>query len=211
MKIVPSWPLLIIDLDGSSEEFEMQKWSLCRDWSEMNAKANEQHVLQIFVDHSQCQSPRTRIVLMRDVVHREILVDWMIGFVFVLRAIPVDNVNWTRNPSLLLFAPSSEHEVGDVFHQWANITEFLCALSSVCLPGTNRAGEDGTPADSDRMSMEPISSDLHSSLVTQFIADRVKDFVYQNEKFGLQVRQHIKGLLGDELSSSIVEQRTDIR
>jgi len=37
---------------------------------------------------------------------------------------------------------SSEHEIEDVFHEWANMTGFLCALGSVWLPVKNRPGYD---------------------------------------------------------------------
>lgn len=84
---------------------------------------------------------------MRDVVHREMFLDWRIGFIFVLRAIPIDNVNWPPNPSLRLFAHSSEHQIEDVFHQWANIKGVLCALVSVWLSEKNRPGQRVIPAD----------------------------------------------------------------
>jgi hypothetical protein len=56
---------------------------------------------------------------------------------------------------------------------------------------SNRAGEDAIPAD---------SSDLHCSLVTQFIADCLNDFVYQKEKFCLQIPEHIGDVLVHELN-----------
>ena len=62
-EIVPSWTLLIIDLNGCSEEFARQKWSLYRVWFDMNANVNDLHVLQISVDHFQCQSNRAKIGL----------------------------------------------------------------------------------------------------------------------------------------------------
>ena len=96
---------------------------------------------------------------------------------------------------------SSEHEIEDVFHEWANMTGFLCALGSVGLPVKNRPGQHGVPADSRRTSMEPVSSDLHYCPVTQFIGDCLKYLVCQNEKFGVQIQQHIQDLLGHELNA----------
>ncbi|CAF1287270.1 unnamed protein product [Adineta steineri] len=95
---------------------------------------------------------------------------------------------------------SSEHEIEDVFNEWANMTGFLCALGSVWLPIKNRPGQHGIPADTRRTSMEPVSSDLHYCPVTQFIGDCLKYLVCQNEKFGLQIQRHIQDLLGHELN-----------
>ena len=95
---------------------------------------------------------------------------------------------------------SSEHEIEDVFHEWTNMTGFLCALGSVWLPVKNRLGQHGIPADSRRTSMETGSSDLHYCPVTQFIGDCLKYLVCQNEKFGLQIQRHIPDLLGHELN-----------
>ncbi|CAF2935258.1 unnamed protein product [Rotaria sp. Silwood2] len=95
---------------------------------------------------------------------------------------------------------SSEHDIEDVFHEWANMTGFLCALGSVWLPVKNRPGQHGIPADTRRTSMEPVSSDLHYCPVTQFIGDCLKYLVCQNEKFGLQIQRHIQDLLGHELN-----------
>ncbi|CAF1066978.1 unnamed protein product [Adineta ricciae] len=95
---------------------------------------------------------------------------------------------------------SSEHEIEDVFHEWANMTGFLCALGSIWLPTKNRPGQHGIPADARRTSMEPVSSDLHYCPVTQFIGDCLKYLVCQNEKFGLQIQRHIQDLLGHELN-----------
>ena len=95
---------------------------------------------------------------------------------------------------------SSEHDIEDVLHEWANMTGFLCALGSVWLPIKNRPGPQGIPADTRRTSMEPVSSDLHYCPVTQFIGDCLKYLVCQNEKFGLQIQRHIQDLLGHELN-----------
>ncbi|CAF4870671.1 unnamed protein product, partial [Rotaria socialis] len=95
---------------------------------------------------------------------------------------------------------SSEHDIEDVFHEWANMTGFLCALGSVWLPIKNRPGQHGIPADTRRTSMEPVSSDLHYCPVTQFVGDCLKYLVCQNEKFGVQIQRHIQDLLGHELN-----------
>ena len=179
-EIKPSWTLSIIVLTGSSDEFAIQKWSLYRVRYGINAHTKEHHVLHVVVDHFQCQSILAHIV-------------------FVLRAIPIDNVNSTRNPSLLLFAHSCEHEIEDVFHQWTTFMGFLWALRSVWLLGKTRPDEHGIPADSGRTSMEPGSSALYSSPVTQFIDDYLTDYVWENEKFGLQTERYVEDL-GDELN-----------
>ncbi|CAF0862260.1 unnamed protein product [Didymodactylos carnosus] len=93
---------------------------------------------------------------------------------------------------------STEHE--DIFHEWANMTGFLCALGSVWLPAKNRPGQHGIPADSRRTSMEPVGSDLHYCPVTQFIGDCLKYLVCMNERFGVQIQRHIQDLLGHELN-----------
>ena len=95
---------------------------------------------------------------------------------------------------------SSEDEIEDVFHEWANMTGFLWALGSVWLPVKNRPGQHRIPAGSRRTSMEPVSSDLHYCPVTQFIGDCLKYLVCQNEKFGLKIQRHIQDLLGHELN-----------
>ena len=95
---------------------------------------------------------------------------------------------------------SSEHEIEDVFYEWANMSGFLCALGSVWLPVKNRPGQHGNPADSWRTSMETVSSDLDYRPVTQFIGDCLEYLVCQNEKFSLQIQRHIQDLLGHELN-----------
>ena len=113
----------------------------------------------------------------------------------------------TLTSSSFSAALALEHELDDLLAEWANMTGFLCALSSVWLP--NRQSKYCNyliiPAESRKASVDPnppvsTCTDLHYCPVTQFIGDLLKLLTCQNEKFGFQIQRHVQDLLGHELN-----------
>ncbi len=125
----------------------------------------------------------------------------------------------SHSASSLVYLSSQDHDFDDLLSEWANMTGFLCALSSVWLPNKQPkpvpylAIQQQTSTELNVVSSpsarrtKPMiettaNTELHYCPVTQFIGDLLKLLTCPNEKYGLQLQRHIQLMLGNELNTS---------
>ncbi|XP_076386906.1 neurofibromin 1 isoform X1 [Megachile rotundata] len=106
---------------------------------------------------------------------------------------------------------NSEHELEEQINEWANMTGFLCALGGVCLQkrSLNRP-LSGIPQNTDSkkgLKQEPASCLSNPSQevqhCTQFVYSLLRLLICNNEKFGSQIQEHVKELVGHEMSPAL--------
>lgn len=105
---------------------------------------------------------------------------------------------------------NSEHELEDQINEWANMTGVLCALGGVCLQerSSNKPLSGMLPnSDLKKCSLKqdyyvsnPSQEVQHC---TQFVSHLLHLLVCNNEKFGNQIQNHVKELVGHEMSPAL--------
>ncbi|XP_054010836.1 neurofibromin isoform X2 [Hylaeus anthracinus] len=107
---------------------------------------------------------------------------------------------------------NSEHELEEQINEWANMTGFLCALGGVCLqkryPNRPLSGMPSNPESkkSSTKQQEPtscLSKPSQEVQCTQFVFNLLRLLICNNEKFGNQIQQHVKELVGHEMSPAL--------
>ncbi|XP_034188157.1 neurofibromin 1 isoform X2 [Osmia lignaria lignaria] len=106
---------------------------------------------------------------------------------------------------------NSEHELEEQINEWANMTGFLCALGGVCLQkrSLNRplSGIAQNPDLKKGSKQEPTSCLSNPSqevqYCTQFVYSLLRLLICNNEKFGNQIQEHVKELVGHEMSPAL--------
>ena len=116
---------------------------------------------------------------------------------------------------------STEHELEDQLNEWANMTGFLVALGGICLqrksPENVRlqqqesvvrfkgsAGGGVSPAMAHAAALpHSAGQDMQYCPVTQFLGHLLRLLVCPNEKFGAQIQQHVKELVGHEMHPAL--------
>ena len=121
---------------------------------------------------------------------------------------------------------STEHELEDQLAEWANMTGFLVALGGICLKkqspenirlqqqhqdsvrfkcGGGGAGVGGGVSSVISAVALPHSAgqDMQYCPVTQFLGHLLRLLVCPNEKFGPQIQQHVKELVGHDMHPAL--------
>ncbi|XP_078047800.1 neurofibromin 1 [Augochlora pura] len=105
---------------------------------------------------------------------------------------------------------NSEHELEDQINEWANMTGVLCALGGVCLQKqSSNKPLSGMLANPD---LKKCSSKQEHCLSNpsqevqycmQFVFNLLRLLLCNNEKFGNQIQNHVKELVGHEMSPAL--------
>nr|XP_037875143.1 neurofibromin isoform X8 [Bombyx mori] len=101
---------------------------------------------------------------------------------------------------------SSEHDFEMQIQEWANITSFLCALGGVCLQKRPAPPTWSIVHGHDSRKYTVLansSQEVQYCPVTQFIGQLLRLLLCGNDRFGQQIQNHVKEVVGREMSPQL--------